>query len=468
MVAGGGARRERRHRFDGRPHRRSGGGQRFHASHSSRRSGRAGGRCDVDGRRRIRFGERPVGLGSGGPGARARASSPKRPKTEQDELTRIYIGRGLEAALARKVALQLMAHDALGAHARDELGISDLTAAQAPSGGAGVRGQLCDRCGGAAGRCDAFATFDNDSGDSGCLSGVPRNIGCGLGAYGRCPATARPRCAYSRGARWRWRLTAARWPVVWNLKEVETGCTRVTRWLLGCSRCLRVAGAGAGVAAPAAVAVGAGVEAAAVPATSGWVEGVYQPASNFTNRCAAPRSGTSDVTGTATDENNWLRSWTNDLYLWYSEVPDLNPALYTDPRGLLRPAEDLGQDGRPARTRTSSISPIRPLSGRRFPQGGQSVGYGVELAFISDQLVASRGYGVRPDGLAGAHPREPRLAVMEILTIDGTDLVNDNTSAASIRSMQACFRGMRLTATRSAFRKLNGATRNLIADATPP
>jgi len=49
---------------------------------------------------------------------------------EQDELTRIYIGRGLEADLARKVALQLMAHDALGAHARDELGISDLTAAK--------------------------------------------------------------------------------------------------------------------------------------------------------------------------------------------------------------------------------------------------------------------------------------------------------------------------------------------------
>ncbi len=36
------------------------------------------------------------------------------------------------------------------------------------------------------------------------------------------------------------------------------------------------------------------------------------------------------LTGTTTDENNWLRSWTNDLYLWYNEVPDLNPALYTD------------------------------------------------------------------------------------------------------------------------------------------
>jgi VIT1/CCC1 family predicted Fe2+/Mn2+ transporter len=44
---------------------------------------------------------------------------------EQAELAGIYVGRGLDAALARQVALQLMEHDALGAHARDELGISD-------------------------------------------------------------------------------------------------------------------------------------------------------------------------------------------------------------------------------------------------------------------------------------------------------------------------------------------------------
>lgn len=43
---------------------------------------------------------------------------------EQAELAAIYVKRGLEPALARQVAEQLMAHDALGAHARDELGIS--------------------------------------------------------------------------------------------------------------------------------------------------------------------------------------------------------------------------------------------------------------------------------------------------------------------------------------------------------
>ena len=44
---------------------------------------------------------------------------------ERNELTAIYVRRGLDQALARQVADQLMAHDALAAHARDELGISD-------------------------------------------------------------------------------------------------------------------------------------------------------------------------------------------------------------------------------------------------------------------------------------------------------------------------------------------------------
>ena len=44
---------------------------------------------------------------------------------ERKELAAIYVGRGLDPALARQVAEQLMAHDALGAHSRDELGISE-------------------------------------------------------------------------------------------------------------------------------------------------------------------------------------------------------------------------------------------------------------------------------------------------------------------------------------------------------
>jgi vacuolar iron transporter family protein len=49
---------------------------------------------------------------------------------EHKELAAIYVARGLDATLAKQVAKQLMAHDALGAHARDELGISPASSAR--------------------------------------------------------------------------------------------------------------------------------------------------------------------------------------------------------------------------------------------------------------------------------------------------------------------------------------------------
>ena len=52
------------------------------------------------------------------------------PEHEHAELTTIYVGRGLDAGLASDVVTQLMAHDALGAHGRDELGISDTLTAR--------------------------------------------------------------------------------------------------------------------------------------------------------------------------------------------------------------------------------------------------------------------------------------------------------------------------------------------------
>jgi VIT1/CCC1 family predicted Fe2+/Mn2+ transporter len=52
------------------------------------------------------------------------------PEQEHREMTAIYVARGLDAKLASTVATQLMAHDALSAHGRDELGISDIVTAR--------------------------------------------------------------------------------------------------------------------------------------------------------------------------------------------------------------------------------------------------------------------------------------------------------------------------------------------------
>src|SRR5690606_32731689 len=63
------------------------------------------------------------------------------PEGEHRELVGIYVQRGIEPALAEQVATQLAAHDALGAHARDELGITE-TLRAAVAGGAGLGGGL--------------------------------------------------------------------------------------------------------------------------------------------------------------------------------------------------------------------------------------------------------------------------------------------------------------------------------------
>jgi len=62
--------------------------------------------------------------------ARERAELSHNVKFERAELADIYVKRGLDPALAQEVAVQLMAKDALGAHARDELGISEITTAR--------------------------------------------------------------------------------------------------------------------------------------------------------------------------------------------------------------------------------------------------------------------------------------------------------------------------------------------------
>jgi VIT1/CCC1 family predicted Fe2+/Mn2+ transporter len=61
---------------------------------------------------------------------RERAELRDQPDAEHHELASIYVKRGLTPELAKQVAQQLMSHDALSAHARDELGIQDITAAR--------------------------------------------------------------------------------------------------------------------------------------------------------------------------------------------------------------------------------------------------------------------------------------------------------------------------------------------------
>ena len=69
-----------------------------------------------------------------------------------------------------------------------------------------------------------------------------------------------------------------------------------------------------------------------------FMPGVFLPAGSFQAQCAMPRTGTDpngnrwpDVQGTSTDENNFLRSYSNNTYLWYDEITDRDPGLFSTP-----------------------------------------------------------------------------------------------------------------------------------------
>ena len=163
----------------------------------------------------------------------------------------------------------------------------------------------------------------------------------------------------------------------------------------------------------------------AVTVEGGWVEGVFEPAGRFRNYCANPRqrdplTGETfpDLPGETLDENNWLRSWSNDTYLWYDEIVDRNPALYGTPEyfELLKTT---------ARTASGNLKDrfhyTYPTDlWEALSSTGASVGYGVEIVLLSrrpprEAVVAYTEPGASAD-LAGL-ARGTR-----ILSIDGVDM----------------------------------------------
>lgn len=155
-----------------------------------------------------------------------------------------------------------------------------------------------------------------------------------------------------------------------------------------------------------------------------WQQGSFLPSTAFANRCAAPRPGSDDFQGTTLTENNWLRSWTNETYLWYSEVTDRDPALYSTPDyfDLLRTnaTTDSGQPKDKFHF-TYDTEVWNQLS-----QGGISAGYGAQFAILSPTPP-------RRIVVAYTEPGSPAEGVLfrgdEVVLVDGEDAVDGNTQA---------------------------------------
>jgi len=169
------------------------------------------------------------------------------------------------------------------------------------------------------------------------------------------------------------------------------------------------------------------------PSDISWSEGVFEDESQFKDFCENPRSGTDllgrefrDQPGSTLLENHWLRSWSNNTYLWYSEIIDQNPANFSDTISYF---DTLKTN---ATTPSGSAKDnfhftIDSAEYLELSQSGVSSGYGLQWAIIS-------GAPPRKLRVAFSQPNGPAAAQnvfrgAEVLEVDGIDFVNDNTQS---------------------------------------
>ena len=158
-------------------------------------------------------------------------------------------------------------------------------------------------------------------------------------------------------------------------------------------------------------------------------QGPFPPSSQFAAKCAAPRTGIDSSTGrpypdragTSGDEKRWIRSWTDELYLWYREVPNLSPDSGGTPIQYF--------DALKTQATTASGKPKDQFhftystdDWHRLSQSGVRSGYGVQWIVIQPapprRVVGAYSEPGSPAALAGVGRGT------SVLMVDGEDLVN--------------------------------------------
>ena len=184
------------------------------------------------------------------------------------------------------------------------------------------------------------------------------------------------------------------------------------------------------------------------PPATGWQSGVYQPASNFVAsarrrapaRIRQPACPIRTAPAPLLDENNWLRSWTNDLYLWYGEVSDQDPALFATTDALFRRAQDHRDDRLRARHKDKFHFTYPTADWDALSQGGVQVGYGAQWVDHCRDVRRARSWWPTPSRVRRRWRRgQPRArrpgAAASMASISSTT----TRRPASTRSMPACF-----------------------------
>ncbi len=180
---------------------------------------------------------------------------------------------------------------------------------------------------------------------------------------------------------------------------------------------------------------GGGGSGGGAPASSGWTAGVFSNASAFEAQCANPRTGTdpltgrpyADTRGTVLTENNWLRSWSNDLYLWYNEIVDRDPSLYTTAAyfDLLKTTATTAS----GKAKDQFHFTMSTSDYVDFAQSGVTAGYGATWSLIASRPPREIVVAYTDPGTPAVAPGVNLTRGVHVLQVDGVDAVNDGTSS---------------------------------------
>lgn len=167
-----------------------------------------------------------------------------------------------------------------------------------------------------------------------------------------------------------------------------------------------------------------------VPVVSEWREDVFLSSEMFKDRCQSPRLGIDpfsdpaapfpDIEGTSLDEKYWLRSWSDELYLWYDEIIDEDPELYSvlDYFDILKTFEQTPSNQDKDKFHFTAVT----SEWRASSQSGVSAGYGMNLSLLSRQVP-------RDIVVAYTEPNSPATAAnirrgAKIISVDGVAVVD--------------------------------------------
>lgn len=158
--------------------------------------------------------------------------------------------------------------------------------------------------------------------------------------------------------------------------------------------------------------------------------GVFQSSDLFKDFCGDPRRGTAeesfpDIFGSFEEEGYWLRSWSNETYLWYDEIIDVDPALHatsksgvTDYFELLKTTENT-----PSGNPKDQFHYTRDTAEYEAEsEQGVSVGYGASYALVSASPPRELVITLVENGSPAAQAGLSRGT--KIVTVDGVDLIN--------------------------------------------